>query len=96
MDWSRLALRRSDRPQSSEELEKEKDGRVHLFQQLDEVSRFIHSFRTKLRFGELSRAPLRLLRFQLQGKTVECDWAARLPDEWELDLPHHSRERQRL
>jgi hypothetical protein len=67
-------------------------GGKRLLQTLDEIGSFARSFRTKLRFGELSRAPLRLLRFQLQGKDVECDWIARVSDEWDHDLPTAKRE----
>jgi hypothetical protein len=46
-----------------------------------------------MRFGELSRSPLRLLRFTLQGDTVECDWLARAADAWDDTLPTEVRER---
>jgi len=31
-------------------------------------------------------APLRLLRLELYGETVECDWVARPADPWDMDL----------
>jgi len=52
-----------------------------------EFANFVRAVRARLRFGELSRAPLRLLRLQLQGEMVECDWMARPPDTWDADLP---------
>jgi hypothetical protein len=55
--------------------------------QLLEVGSFLRSLRARMRFGELSRAPLRLLRLQLQAETGECDWMARPPDPWDADLP---------
>jgi hypothetical protein len=55
--------------------------------QLLEVGSFLRSLRARMRFGELSRAPLRLLRLQLQAETAECDWMARPPDPWDADLP---------
>jgi len=66
-----------------------------LLRQLCDVSYFLRVFKTHLRFGELSRAPLKLLRFQLLGREAECDWLARSPDPWDEYLPqelgaHHA------
>ncbi len=61
--------------------------------QLYAISHFVHRLRIQMRFGELSRAPLKLLRLQLQGESAECDWMARPPDLWDADLPSAMRER---
>src|SRR5260370_42614946 len=55
--------------------------------QLVEVGHFVRGLRIHMRFGELTRAPLKLLRLQLQGKAAERDWMARAPDPWDADLP---------
>ena len=47
-----------------------------------------------MRFGELSRAPLRLLRIQLWPRTAECDWMARSWDTWDEVLPRGERDRR--
>jgi hypothetical protein len=54
--------------------------------QLWTVADFVRSLRREMRFGELSRAPLRLLRFELRDGAVECDWMARPPDVWDACL----------
>jgi hypothetical protein len=46
-----------------------------------------------MRYGKLSRAPLHLLRFNMLGEDVKCDWLARAPDPWDADLSRHVRER---
>jgi hypothetical protein len=61
--------------------------------ELWEVGYFLRALRAKLKFGELSRAPLRLLRFNLEGQTAECDWLARPADMWDETLPRQVRER---
>jgi hypothetical protein len=57
------------------------------------VADFIRRLRVQMRFGELSRAPLRLLRLQLWPGTVECDWMARSSDAWDEALPRSQRDR---
>lgn len=62
-------------------------------QPLWKVADFVRSVRREMRFGELSRAPLRLLRLELRGDTVECDWVARPPDIWDASLRRPARDR---
>jgi hypothetical protein len=45
--------------------------------------------RRKLRFGDCSREPLRLLRLEWKEDWVECDWLMRSADPWDADLPAH-------
>lgn len=68
-------------------------GRSRLAKQLWSASQFLHGLRVKMRFGELSRAPLQLLRFQILAQVVECEWLARSPDPWDVDLPQSVRQR---
>ena len=49
--------------------------------QLWQIAGFLRGLQAELRFGDFSRAPLKLLRFQLQEETVECDWVARSADD---------------
>ena len=58
-----------------------------------EVADFIRSLHREMRFGELSRAPLRLLRLELSGENLACDWIARPGDVWDESLAPHVRER---
>lgn len=58
-----------------------------LYAQLSHASRFLQELRRTLQYGELSRAPLRLLRFQISDGIAECDWMARSPDPWDAGLP---------
>jgi hypothetical protein len=64
-----------------------------LVNQLCEVRDFIRGIRIRARFGERSRAPLRLLRLQLRGDAAECEWVARAADAWDADIPGSLRER---
>lgn len=51
-----------------------------------QVADFFRGVRRELRFGELSRAPLKLLRFELHNDVAECDWISRPADEWDATL----------
>ncbi len=51
-----------------------------------QTSDFVRKMRREMRFGELSRAPIHLLRFQLLSGEVECDWVSRSADPWDSDL----------
>jgi hypothetical protein len=62
-----------------------KDG-SGLTHQISGVSRFLRDLRIQLRFGTLSRAPLRLIRLEMKEASAECDWIARDPDRWDMDL----------
>jgi len=53
------------------------------------ISDLGRAMRREMRFGELSRAPLRLLRVEWRGEVAECDWLARCGDAWDQDLPPH-------
>ena len=58
-----------------------------------EVADFVRTLRRQMRFGEFSRAPLRLLRVELRENIAECDWIARLPDVWDSSLRRPERDR---
>lgn len=53
---------------------------------LDTVE-FFHAMRTQMRFGEFSRLPIEVSRFQIEGSVAECDWLMRRPDPWDAQLP---------
>ena len=58
-----------------------------------EVADFVRGLHREMRFGELSRAPLRLLRLELSGESLTCDWVARPADAWDESLSRLERER---
>jgi hypothetical protein len=70
--------------------------RSRLAKQLFSAGQFIRGLRFQMRFGELSRAPLRLLRLQILANAVECDWLARPADSWDKDLKPSVRQRHVL
>ena len=55
--------------------------------QLWEAADFVRNLHRRLRFGDLSRAPLKLLRLEVRGEEAECEWMARPADPWDADLP---------
>lgn len=63
--------------------------RSGLTEYLREVSLFLRRFRSRLKFGERSRSPLRLIRFHFDQGAVWCDFVARAPDPWDAMLPPH-------
>jgi hypothetical protein len=62
-------------------------GKGRMAQQLCEFGDFIRKLRIRARFGELSRAPLQLLRLELRADVGECEWIARPSDQWDAELP---------
>src|SRR5713226_6278057 len=50
------------------------------WQWLWEASDFVRKVRLRMRFGEMSRLPLRLLRLELGHETAVCEWVARAND----------------
>jgi hypothetical protein len=58
-----------------------------------DIGGFLRSLQVQVRFGRFSRAPLRLLRFELHGQVAECDWIARHADRWDQQLARRMRER---
>jgi hypothetical protein len=62
-----------------------------------ESSNFLGLTRRKMRSGEFSREPLKLLRFEWKDEAVECDWLMRPNDPWDRYLPWElARENQSL
>jgi len=60
--------------------------------QLWQIAGFLGGLRAQVRFRDISQAPLKLLRFQMQSDAVECDWIARPADTWGERLPERVRE----
>jgi len=61
--------------------------------QIWEVGNFVRGLRSRMRFGELSRAPLTLLRLEVRGDKAECDWLTRPLDPWDASMPRIVQER---
>jgi hypothetical protein len=55
--------------------------------QIWEAADFVRNVHRQLRFGELSRSPLKLLRLELRAAIAECEWVARPADPWDSYLP---------
>jgi hypothetical protein len=56
---------------------------------LIETGEFLRQARKRLRYGDLSREPLLLLRVEWKSNVVECDWLMRPGDPWDKYLPPH-------
>jgi len=72
------------------------EGEGSLVKQLCKASQFLRGIRVQMRFGELSRAPLRLLRLHIHDEVIECDWLARSADPWDAELSRNVRQRHTL
>ncbi len=57
--------------------------------ELLDATDFLSKARRRMRFGDFSREPLRLLRLEWRGESVEIDWLMRPADQWDSDLPTH-------
>jgi hypothetical protein len=61
-------------------------GRTGLAKQLCDAGLFLRALRFQMRFGELTRAPLRIIRLQVGDNNAECEWLARPQDPWDAGL----------
>jgi hypothetical protein len=68
-------------------------GARKMMEYLCDIGDFVRRLGTQLRFGELSRASLQLLRLEWRGGIAECDWIARSPDPFDCELPPGERDR---
>ena len=59
--------------------------------QLWEFGYAVRALRARMRFGELSRAPLNFSHIEWKFGGAECHWIARQPDPWDVDLPEDIR-----
>lgn len=48
---------------------------------------FFNEIRRQMRFGEYSRLPIRVHRFEICSDWAKCDWFMRSPDPWDRNLP---------
>jgi hypothetical protein len=62
-------------------------------EQLLNAGQFLRGLQVKMRFGMLTRAPIRLIRLQVCDEVAECDWLARAPDPWDADLTRSVQQR---
>lgn len=64
-----------------------------MMRHLCEIGDFVRRMRVQTSFGDLSRARLKLLRFEIRGDEAECNFLARPADPWDAGLPVHVSER---
>jgi len=57
-----------------------------------QIAEFLWKLRMHLRFGELSRAPLQLLRFEMASESATCEWLSRDADPWDSYLESTTRD----
>jgi hypothetical protein len=62
---------------------------------IHEAADFLRDIRRRMRRGDLSREPLRLLRLEVTRDHVVCEWFVRPPDAWDQQLPARVREENR-
>ena len=60
-----------------------------MMRHLCEIGEFVRRIGVQTRFGDLSRARLKLLRFEVRGAEAECNLLARPADPWDAGLPPH-------
>jgi hypothetical protein len=58
-----------------------------LLKELKYLTDFLATARKKLRFAELSRETLHVMRVEWKGDLVECDWLMRSSEPWDDGLP---------
>ena len=59
--------------------------------QLWEFGYAVRKLQARMKFGELSRAPLRFSHIEWKFGGAECHWIAREPDPWDAGLPEDIR-----
>jgi hypothetical protein len=57
------------------------------------IADFMRAMTRQMRFGELSRAPLQVLRVEWREDSLECDWMVRPPDVWDASIRRPERDR---
>jgi hypothetical protein len=57
-----------------------------MIKQFCDIRDTMFRLQMQLRFGRLSRAPLRILRLEWKGDHANCDWVARAQDAWDDQL----------
>jgi hypothetical protein len=60
-----------------------------LLKELTFFTDFLATARRRLRFSDLSRETLQVVRIEWRGDLVECDWLMRPGDQWDSHLSVH-------